>query len=322
MAEAKENTGRASRRPDDGRRGRRRDADRPRPRHDLRAAGRAERPAVRGPVQGAATACARSTPATSRARPIWRSARRSRPASRRPTPWCRGRACSIPAAALLTAYAMNAPVLALIGQIPDADIGRASRPPARDPRPGRHHQAAGRSFGADPQARAGAARWSPRRCARWRPAGRARPSLECAIDVWGKSGPVTPQAPLPVRAAEDRRGAIRKAAKLLGAAKNPLIVCGGGAQDASAEVTALSAMLQAPVLGYRRGRGVLDSRDPLSVTLPLGRELWGEADVVLGVGTPHADPVPAMGHRQATSRSSASMPTPRSPAACTSPRWR
>jgi acetolactate synthase-1/2/3 large subunit len=43
--------------------------------------------------------------------------------------------------------------------------------------------------------------------------------------------------------------------------------------------------LQAPVLAYRRGRGVLDSRNPLSVTLPLGRELWGEADVVLGVGT-------------------------------------
>jgi len=30
---------------------------------------------------------------------------------------------------------------------------------------------------------------------------------------------------------------------------------------------------------------VLDSRNPLSVTLPLGRELWGEADPVLGVGT-------------------------------------
>ena len=52
-----------------------------------------------------------------------------------------------------------------------------------------------------------------------------------------------------------------------------------------AEVTALSALLQAPVLAYRRGRGVLDSRDPLSVTLPLGRDLWGEADVVLAVGT-------------------------------------
>jgi acetolactate synthase-1/2/3 large subunit len=44
-------------------------------------------------------------------------------------------------------------------------------------------------------------------------------------------------------------------------------------------------MLQAPVLGYRRGRGVLDSRDPLSVTLPLAHELWGEADAVLAVGT-------------------------------------
>jgi acetolactate synthase-1/2/3 large subunit len=44
-------------------------------------------------------------------------------------------------------------------------------------------------------------------------------------------------------------------------------------------------MLQAPVLGYRRGRGVLDSRDPFSVTLPLGRELWGEADAVLSVGS-------------------------------------
>jgi acetolactate synthase I/II/III large subunit len=30
---------------------------------------------------------------------------------------------------------------------------------------------------------------------------------------------------------------------------------------------------------------LLDSRDPLSVTLPLGRELWGDADVVLAVGT-------------------------------------
>ena len=42
-------------------------------------------------------------------------------------------------------------------------------------------------------------------------------------------------------------------------AKRPLIVAGGGAQDASPEVTLLSEMLQAPVLGYRRGRGVLDS---------------------------------------------------------------
>ena len=92
--------------------------------------------------------------------------------------------------------------------------------------------------------------------------------------------------------------AVRAAAKLLGAAKRPLIVCGGGAQDASAEVTALSALLQAPVLGYRRGRGVLDSRDPLSVTLPLGRDLWGEADVVLGGRHAAAHAIPAMGRQE------------------------
>jgi len=50
-------------------------------------------------------------------------------------------------------------------------------------------------------------------------------------------------------------------------------------------VTELSRVLQAPVMAFRRGRGVLDARDPLSVTLPLGHELWREADVVLGVGT-------------------------------------
>ena len=93
------------------------------------------------------------------------------------------------------------------------------------------------------------------------------------------------QPPLPRPAPNIDRDAVRKAATILGAAKRPMIVCGGGAQDAAAEVTALSAMLQAPVLAYRRGRGVLDGRSPFSVTLPLGHELWGEADAVLAVGT-------------------------------------
>jgi acetolactate synthase-1/2/3 large subunit len=79
--------------------------------------------------------------------------------------------------------------------------------------------------------------------------------------------------------------AIRAAAKRLGGAARPLIVAGGGAQDAAAEVTELSWLLQAPVLAFRRGRGVLDGRDPMSVTLPLGHELWGQADAVLGIGT-------------------------------------
>jgi acetolactate synthase I/II/III large subunit len=188
-------------------------------------------------------------------------------------------------AALLTAYGMNAPVLGLIGQIPSKDIGRGF---------GHLHeirdQAGIIARLVDHAAMINDAAEAPARVAdamRAMASGRPGPAiLECAIDVWGKEGMaatiVAAAAPPQPTIDED---AVLAAAKRLGAAQRPLIVCGGGAQDAAAEVTALSAMLQAPVLGYRRGRGVLDSRDPLSVTLPLGRDLWGEADVVLAVGT-------------------------------------
>ena len=187
-------------------------------------------------------------------------------------------------AALLTAFATNAPVLGLIGQIPDADIGRDL---------GHLHEIRDQTGIIKRLVDHSALIRKPEQASRMTAqalremhTGRPGPAaLECAMDVWGKSGPVKLEAPLPVPAPKIDPGAIRRAAKRLGAAKRPLIICGGGAQDASAEITALSAMLQAPVLGYRRGRGVLDSRDPLSVTLPLGRDLWGEADVVLAVGT-------------------------------------
>jgi acetolactate synthase I/II/III large subunit len=110
-------------------------------------------------------------------------------------------------------------------------------------------------------------------------------ALECPIDVWGRKGLVQPVTPLPLREPAIDESAVKKAAKLLGAAKRPLIVAGGGALDASAEVTELAHLLQAPVLSYRRGRGVLSDLDPLSVNLPLGHELWAETDVVLGVGS-------------------------------------
>ena len=188
------------------------------------------------------------------------------------------------AAALLTAYSMNAPVLALIGEIPDADIGKHL---------GHLHEIRDQAGILKRLVDYSALIRKPERAQRlvaeaMRSMADGRPgpaSLQCAIDVWGKPGKVVPVPPRPARPPKLDETAIRKAAKLLGAAKRPMIICGGGAQHCSEEVTALAAMLQAPVLGYRRGRGVLDSRDPLSVTLPLGHDLWGEADVVLGVGS-------------------------------------
>ncbi len=187
-------------------------------------------------------------------------------------------------AALLTAYGTNAPVLALIGHIPQAAIGRmlGHLHEIRD-------QAGIIARLVDFYARIHTPAQAPGLvAAAIASMGSGRPgpaALECAIDVWGLRSPVPPIAPpaaAPVPLDED---AIRAAAKRLGSAARPLIVAGGGAQDAAAEVTELSLLLQAPVLAFRRGRGVLDARDPLSVTLPLGHELWAKADVVLGVGT-------------------------------------
>lgn len=187
-------------------------------------------------------------------------------------------------AALLTAYSMNAPVLALIGQIPDADIGKGI---------GHLHeirdQAGIIARLVDFSVRIGSPEVASRYVAealRSMASGRPGPAaLECAIDMWGRSAAIKLQAPLPVPKADVDEDAIAAAAKRLAAAKRPMIVCGGGAQDCAAEVAELCTMLQAPVLSYRRGQGVLDARNPFAVTLPLGRELWGEADVALGIGT-------------------------------------
>jgi len=189
------------------------------------------------------------------------------------------------ATALLTAHGTNAPVLALVGQIAQAAIGRGY---------GHLHeirdQAGIISRIVDFTARINdPSEAAPLVSAAFRAMQSGRPGpavLECAMDMWGKSGPpAAPQPPEPTTEPPIDERAIAAAANILAASRRVLIVTGGGAQDASAEVTELSQILQAPVLAFRRGRGVLDGRNPFSVTLPLGRDLWGEADAVLGIGT-------------------------------------
>jgi acetolactate synthase-1/2/3 large subunit len=187
-------------------------------------------------------------------------------------------------AALCTAYACNAPVLALVGQIQAAAIGRNL---------GFLHElpdqlAVMRALTKWAERISGPAEAPARTREAFRQmrAGRPRPvALECPIDVWSRAASVVPLAaaePDPI--AVDLDG-VAAAAELLGAAEQPLIVVGGGAQDAGPEVTALAEALQAPVVSHRTGRGVVDSRNPLSVNVELGPRLWQHADVVLAVGT-------------------------------------
>ena len=190
-------------------------------------------------------------------------------------------------AALLTAYAMNAPVLALIGQIPDDDIGRGL---------GHLHEIRDQAgiisrlvdFSArirSPEAPraivAQAIRVDAQRPARARPRSNAPSTCGAA------------KAPTAIAAAVAHRGCRRstktpcsRRPSASARPSNPMIICGGGAQDARPKSRELSGMLQAPVLGYRRGRGVLDSRRPVQRhACRSGTNCGREADAVLAVGT-------------------------------------
>jgi acetolactate synthase-1/2/3 large subunit len=116
--------------------------------------------------------------------------------------------------------------------------------------------------------------------------GRPRPvALECPPDVWPKRAAMDfPPAAAAENSAVDP-DAIEAAAKLLGAAEKPLIVVGGGAMDAGAELLEVAEMLQAPIGYHRSGIGVVDGRNPWSVSVLPQQKLWGDCDVVLVVGT-------------------------------------
>ena len=142
-------------------------------------------------------------------------------------------------AALLTAYGVNAPVLALVGKSPRPPSAggsgictRSATRPASSPA----WLISPRAF-VNPPRRQLVAEAFPRN-------GDERPGpavLECAMDVWGRGTPMMaialflPAATPPVddEAAED-------AARRLAAAKRPLIVVGGGAEAPAAEVGELS----------------------------------------------------------------------------------
>jgi acetolactate synthase I/II/III large subunit len=188
-------------------------------------------------------------------------------------------------AALLTAYGMNAPVIGLIGQIPQADIDRGH---------GHLHEIHDQ-LGLMRHITKWAERIrSPQEAptlvsqAIWHAtSGRPRPvALECALDTWAKRAEVTlPDKPLPLPTESIDDEAITAAAKILGAAERPIIVVGGGALDAGAEVIKLAELLEAPVSSYRRGRGVVPSSHRLAVDMPVGHRLWKDADAVLAIGT-------------------------------------
>lgn len=84
--------------------------------------------------------------------------------------------------------------------------------------------------------------------------------------------------------------AIERARELLSSAKKPVIMVGGGALDASAEITALARAWDIPVITTLMGLGAFPSSDPLWLGMPgmhgsvAANRAISEADVLLGIG--------------------------------------
>ena len=120
---------------------------------------------------------------------------------------------------------------------------------------------------------------------------RPRPvHIEIPLDVIVSNADHLPHSAMQVSFAPAPAGPlVQDAAALLEAAKRPLILAGGGAIAASAELRALAEALQAPVQLTINAKGLLPPEHPLLVgsiqSTIAGRALAAEADVVLAVGT-------------------------------------
>ncbi|HEV8679636.1 MAG TPA: thiamine pyrophosphate-binding protein, partial [Stellaceae bacterium] len=189
------------------------------------------------------------------------------------------------AAALATAYSTNTPVLCISGQIPSNLIGRGF---------GLLHEVPDQL-----SILRGLTKWAERishpseagklvnKAFSQLADGRPRPvALEMPLDIMALETEVAlPAAAAPSPAPLPDPELIGDAAKLLAGAKQPMIYVGSGCADAGAEVLALAERLQAPVVTYTGGKGVVSDRHYLAQNLLAGHELWRTVDVVLAVGT-------------------------------------
>ncbi len=189
-------------------------------------------------------------------------------------------------AALCTAYALNAPLLGVIGQIPSGAIGKGL---------GLLHEIEGQFEilqsltkhadriidGAAAEAQLGTA-WQNVLSGRPRPVG-----LEIPVNAWLTEVNYSADN-LAIQAASPKapqKSEIASAAELICAAKAPLIAVGSGAQDHFESIRILAEKLGAGVMAFRTGHGVMDSRDPLAIPMPVGHRLWKECDLLIGLGS-------------------------------------
>jgi acetolactate synthase-1/2/3 large subunit len=188
-------------------------------------------------------------------------------------------------AALITALGCNAPVLCITGQVPSDFIGKER---------GHLHEMPDQLATMRQLTKWAGRTESPAdapgvvaRAFQEMMGGRRGPAaIEMPWDVFTAVQSVRAPAPLPaMQTPPVDPDAVANIAALIAAARSPMIMVGGGASDASAEITELAERLLAPVVAFRSGRGVVDDRNDLSLTLAGAHELYAKTDLLIGIGT-------------------------------------
>jgi acetolactate synthase-1/2/3 large subunit len=188
-------------------------------------------------------------------------------------------------AALLTALGCNEPVLCLTGQVPTQFLGKGR---------GHLHEmpdqlATLRTF----------VKWADRveypdnapalvsRAFQEMLSGRRGPvALEMPWDVFtqrAETGDSKVFDPLPAPKPDPDR--IKTAAALIGGSKTPMIFVGSGAIEAREEILELAEMIDAPVVAFRSGRGIVSNAHELGLTMAAAYRLWPQTDLMIGIGT-------------------------------------
>jgi acetolactate synthase I/II/III large subunit len=188
-------------------------------------------------------------------------------------------------AALLNAFGSNEPVLCLTGQVPTQFLGKGR---------GHLHEmpdqlATLKTF----------VKWAERieypdaaptlvsRAFQEMLSGRRGPAvLEMPWDVFtqrAETGAAKPFEPFPAPLPDPDR--IKAASTLIAGSKAPMIFVGSGAIDARDEILELAELIDAPVVAFRSGRGIVSNAHELGLTMASAYELWPQTDVIVGIGT-------------------------------------
>jgi acetolactate synthase I/II/III large subunit len=188
-------------------------------------------------------------------------------------------------AAMLTAFGSNEPVLCLTGQVPTQFLGKGR---------GHLHEmpdqlATLRTF----------VKWAERieypdvaptmvaRAFQEMLSGRRGPvALEMPWDVFTQratTGAAKVFDPFPAPLPDPDR--IKDAAALVAGSKRPMIFVGSGAIHAREEILELAELIDAPVVAFRSGRGIVSNAHELGLTMAAAYKLWPKTDLMVGIGT-------------------------------------